>query len=62
MLNLRDPKINAYPTDTGNTYGLPPFTDPLSLTTVVMNDMSTFQTGAEVPPIGKQTCLCFDNS
>ncbi|KAF9652682.1 hypothetical protein BDM02DRAFT_3108761 [Thelephora ganbajun] len=46
MLNLRDPRINKHPREAGDTYGSPSSTEPLVLTTVVMNDMSTFQTGA----------------
>jgi hypothetical protein len=50
MLNLRDPKVNGYAMEAGNTYGSPSSAEPLALTTV-MNDVSTFQTEAE--PIGK---------
>ena len=53
MLNLRDPRINKYPAETGDTYGSPSSTEPPALTTVVMNDMSTFQTGGEGQSIGR---------
>ena len=50
MLNLRDPKINERQTEASNTYGSR--TEPLSLTAVVMNDVSTFQGGAEAQGTG----------
>lgn len=52
MLNLRDPKINKYQTEASDAYGSASRTEPLSLTTVVMNDISTFQGGAEAQGIG----------
>lgn len=59
MLNLRDPKINRYAMETGNTYGSPPPTEPLALTAVVMNDtVPTFQTGGS---IGKFLRIYCDN-
>jgi hypothetical protein len=45
MLNLRDPKVNGYQVETGDIDHSPPPTEPFSLTAVVMNDVSTFQTG-----------------
>jgi len=53
MLNLRDPKIARYPTQTDATHGSPSSTEPPALTAVVMQDMTTFQTGIEEQPIGK---------
>ncbi|KAF9787852.1 hypothetical protein BJ322DRAFT_1045554 [Thelephora terrestris] len=47
MLNLRDPRINRYQTETGSARDSPSCAEPFSLTTVVMNDLSTFQTGEE---------------
>jgi len=45
MLNLRDPRIARYPTESENTYGSPSSTEPLALTAVVISDMGTFRTG-----------------
>lgn len=53
MLNLRDPKIIRYPTESGNAYGSPSSTEPGALTAVVMSDMTTFQTGAEQRTVGR---------
>lgn len=57
MLNLRDPRINRYPPETGGTYDSQSFAEPLALTTVIMNDMSTFQTGAGGRSIGRFLCI-----
>ena len=45
MLNLRDPDVNEYPTETRDISGSPLPTEPASLTIVVMNHVSTFQAG-----------------
>lgn len=50
MLNLREPGIIRYPTESGDIYGSPSST---ALTTVVMSDMATFPAGAEEQLIGK---------
>ena len=42
MLNLRDPRINES-TEPDNACGLSPSTEAVSLTTVVMSDITTFQ-------------------
>lgn len=52
MLNLRNPRINEYQAEAGDAYGSPSCAEPLSLTTVVMNDISTFQGGAEAQGTG----------
>ena len=53
MLNLRDPKIIRYPTQTDAVYGSPSCIESPALTAVMMNDMTTFQTGVEEYQIGK---------
>lgn len=61
MLNLRDPSIKRYETETVNACDSPSRAEPLSLTTVVMHDISTFQTGVEAP-IGKFPRIFCGNS
>ena len=58
MLNLRDPKIARYPTESNTTYGSPSSTEPPALTAVMMNDMTTFQTGVEERRISKSLNIC----
>lgn len=59
MLNLRDPEINGYQTELDNTRGFLPSADPVTLTAVVMDDMSTFQmVGEEARSIGTLLHLC----
>ena len=53
MLNLRDPKIIRYPTQTDGAYGSPSCTEPPPLTAVMMNDMTPFQTGVEEHQMGE---------
>ena len=52
MLNLRDPKIIRYTTETGTTYDSPSSSELPALTAVMMNDMPTFRTGVEEQQIG----------
>jgi len=47
MLNLRDPKIIRYPTESDTAYGSPSSTELAALTAVVMSDVAAFQTRAE---------------
>ena len=53
MLNLRDPKIIRYPTESDTTYRSPSSTEPQALTAVMMHDMTPFQTGVEEEQIGR---------
>ena len=58
MLNLRDPKIVTYPTESDTAYGSPSSTELTALTAVVMNDMTAFQTRVDEQDVGELFCIC----